>query len=156
MALDVSRLLIETGMDDVVANSRVRASSTLPLGVNWILGSGAPFSSNPGASLTLTITNMFTGICTLNPSATNTTTLDTAANIVAGVNSTTAGAVVGDIVDVLIINGNASNTITIAAGAGGAFDTNNANRSIPPSSSKEFLVRLTNVTPGSEAYVIYF
>lgn len=156
MALDVSRLVVETGMDDVMSNSRTRASASLPLGVNWVLGSGTPFTSAPGATLTLTAANILTGICTINPSTGNTTTLDTAANMVAALNNSSAGAVVGDIFDVLIINSSAANAITVAAGSGGTFDTNNANRTIPISTSKEFLIRLTNVTPGSEAYTIYF
>lgn len=156
MALDYGRLVNEAGLDDIVSNSRVRASASNPLGVNWIMGSGTPFSSNPGATLTLTAANMLSGICTINPSAGNTTTFDTAANIVAAVNASSAGAVVGDIIDVIIINGSGVNTITVAAGTGGAFDTNQPNRGIAVNTSKEFLIRLTNVTPGSEAYTIYF
>lgn len=156
MALNPAYTINELGMDDIVSNSRVRASAALPLGVNWIMGSGTPFTNAPGASLTLTAANMLTGICTLNPSTANTTTFDTAANIVAAVNASSAGAVIGDIVDVLIINANGTNAITIAAGAGGSFDSNNlTNRTIPVNTSKEFMVRLTNVTPGSEACVYY-
>lgn len=156
MALDVSRLVNELGMDDIVTNSRTRATASLPLGVNWIMGSGTPFSSNPAGTLTLTAANMLTGICTINPSTANTTTFDTAVNIVAAVNNSSAGAVVGDMVDFLVINGNGTNAITVAAGTGGTFDTNQANRTVPINTSKEFLIRLTNVTPGAEAYIIYF
>lgn len=156
MALNPAYTVNELGMDDIVSNSRVRASASLPLGVNWILGSGTPFTSAPAGTLTLTAANMLTGICTINPSTANTTTFDTAANIVAAVNNSSAGAVIGDIVDFLVINGNGTNAITVAAGSGGSFDTNQANRSIPINTSKEFLIRLTNVTAGSEAYIIYF
>ena len=156
MAVNNALTINEAGLDGICSNSRIRASATLPLGVNWILGSGTPFTSAPAATLTLTAANMLTGICTINPSTGNTTTFDTAANIVAAVNNTSAGAVVGDIVDFLVINGNGTNAITVAAGAGGTFDTNQANRSIPINTSKEFLIRLTNVTPGAEAYIIYF
>jgi hypothetical protein len=65
---------------------------------------------------------------------------------------------VGDIVRCLIVNGaDAAETITLAAGAGGAFDANQtaASQVIPQNASKFVHVRLTNVTAASEAYVAY-
>lgn len=65
---------------------------------------------------------------------------------------------VGDTLYCLITNGaNVSGAITLATGAGGAFDANQGggSRSIPFGTSKTVQVRITNSTPGSEAYVIY-
>lgn len=65
---------------------------------------------------------------------------------------------VGDVVKCLIVNGSdAAETITIGAGTGGGFDTNqtSASRVIPQNTSKTIYIRLTNVTASSEAYVAY-
>lgn len=157
----------EAGLDANVNNTRVRASKVAitvgtitfpaaPQGVNYIDGIGAPISVTPGATSTLLAEQMLTGIIISAPSAANTTTLDTAANIVSGVNKVTAGAVVGDYITFLVINGSGTNAITMVAGTGGSFDTNQANKVIAVNTSRYVWVRLTNVTPGSEAYVIYF
>lgn len=64
----------------------------------------------------------------------------------------------GDTIECLIINGaNASGTVTLAAGSGGGFDTNQGggSRVILFGTSKFVLIRFTNTTIGSEAYVIY-
>lgn len=154
--VDNGRLVNEAGLDGAQANGRTRATLTNPLGVNWIDGFGAPISLTPGASVTVTAAALLTGIATYNPSVANTATFDTAAAIVAAVNGISAGAVIGDCICILIINGSASNTMTLAAGTGGSFDTNQPNRGIAVNQSKWCIIRLTNVTPGSEAYVIYF
>lgn len=146
----------EAGLDGIMNNTRVRATPTNPLGVNYIDGIGTPVTSAPGATVTISAANILTGIITYSPSTGCTATFDTAANIVAAVNQASAGAVVGDYMSVLIVNGNGTNAITLAAGTNGSFDTNQANRSIPINTSKWVLIRLTNVTPGSEAYTIYF
>ncbi len=75
------------GMDEILGNARTRASTAQPLGVNWIEGAGTPTTGTPGASVTLTAANLLTGIITFNPSVANTATFDTAANIVAAVNT---------------------------------------------------------------------
>ena len=80
--------------------------------------------------------------------------LPTAALLVAAM----PGARVGDVIDCLIINGaDAAETITIGAGTGGTFDANQtaASRVIGQNASKLVRIRLTNVTPASEAYVVY-
>ncbi len=143
------------GMDEILGNARTRASTAQPLGVNWIEGAGTPTTGTPGASVTLTAANLLTGIITFNPSVANTATFDTAANIVAAVNTISAGAVVGDYISALIINGSAANTITLAVPAS-SFDTNQPNRVIAVNASRWVIIRLTNVTSGSEAYVVYF
>jgi len=62
---------------------------------------------------------------------------------------------VGATVGCLIVNGG-SNTITLLAGTGGGFDTNQSSgQSILTGTSKFVMVRFSNITIGSEAYVIY-
>jgi hypothetical protein len=127
-----------------------------PLGTNWMNGFGTPSSTTPGATMTLTAFQMSPGIAIIAPSAGNTTTFDTAANIVAMMNARSAGAVVGDILQLLIINGSAANAILMAAGTGGSFDTNQTNKSIAANTSRYIFIRITSVTPGSETYTVYF
>lgn len=104
---------------------------------------------------TLTAAQLLGGTIVRDPAgAGRTDTLPTAALLVAAI----PGAKVGDIIDTLIVNGaDAAETITLAAGTGGAFDANQtaASRVIPQNSSKRIRVRLTNVTAASEAYVVY-
>lgn len=167
MAFNQGTAWDEAGLDLEVNNMRVRATRgpitvgtitfpAAPLGINYIDGIGAPISTAPAATSTLLAEQLLCGIITQSPSTGNTSTFDSAANIVAAVNKVTAGAVVGDYVTVLLINGNATNAITLAAGSGGAFDTNQATRIIAVNTSRYCWIRLTNVTPGSEAYVVYF
>lgn len=115
----------------------------------------APASIATAGNVTLTAAQMATGIIVRDPAgAARTDTLPTAALLVAGL----PGVKVGQIVSVLIVNGaDAAETITLAAGTGGAFDTNQtaASRVIPQNASKLVHVRFTNVTAGAEAYVVY-
>lgn len=167
MAFNQGTAWDEAGLDLEVNNMRVRATRApltvgtitfpaAPLGINYIDGIGSPISTAPGASSTLLAEQLLTGIITQSPSTGNTSTFDTAVNIVAAINKVTAGAVVGDYLTFLLINGNGTNAITLAAGVGGGFDTNQATRIIPVNTSRYCWLRLTNVTPGSEAYVVYF
>ena len=83
-----------------------------------------------------------------------TATFPTAAQIVSAI----PNCRVGDSFWCLIINGAAvSGTLTLAAGSGGGFDANQGggSRIIPFGSSKDVCVRVTNTSPGSQAYVIY-
>jgi hypothetical protein len=157
MALNNALTINEAGLDQIVNCNRNRATIANPLGINYMLGIGTPVSLAPAGTQTLTAAQLGTGIVVLNPSVANTTTFDTAANIVAYFNSNSAGAVVGDILTCLIINGQSTNTLTLAAGSGGAYDTNQTagSRIILGNSSKVVYIRLTNVTSGSEAYVVY-
>lgn len=80
--------------------------------------------------------------------------LPTAALLVAAM----PGCAVGDTIRCWIINGaDAAEVLTIGAGSGGAFDTNQTatSRVIGQNSSKLLHIRLTNVTALSEAYVAY-
>lgn len=85
-----------------------------------------------------------------------TATLPTAALMAAGLRVAGNVPAVGQTVECLIVNGG-SGAITMSAGSGGTFDTNQqvASRTIPANLSKTVYVRMTNVTPGSEAYVVY-
>ena len=155
--LNYSQIDNMSSMDVIINNSRVRATVTNPLGVNYIDGFGTPASMTSGTALTFTSANLLTGIIVANPTAAIAATFPTAALLVAAVNANTAGAVVGDYVTCLVINGNATNALTLTAGSGGTFDANQASGSqaISAGSSKYIFMRLTNVTAGSEAYVIY-
>lgn len=87
-----------------------------------------------------------------------TATLPTAAQVRAAMSMFGSAARVGDTIYCLITNGaNASGGITLALGAGGAFDANQGggSRAIPFGTSKTVMLRMTNVTPGAEAYTIY-
>src|SRR6266576_1780178 len=98
MATNFSRVVNETDLDTVCANSRIRATSVpivvrsvtfpaSPLGVNYIDGIGAPVSLTSGTAMSLDAGQILTGICVLKPSANVNLTFDTAAQIVAGVNA---------------------------------------------------------------------
>lgn len=80
-------------------------------------------------------------------------TLPTAALLVAAMVS----PAIGDVLECQVINGSdAAETLTLAAGTGGGFDTNQtaASRVLPQNGSKTLLIRITGVqTP---AYVAYF
>jgi hypothetical protein len=85
-------------------------------------------------------------------------TLPTAALLAKGMSMFGSPARVGDTIYCLVTNGaNASGAITLSLGAGGAFDANQGggSRTIPFGTSKTLQIRMTNVTPGSESYVIY-
>lgn len=134
----------------VTGNSVAKLNQTMRL-----LPTGAPASIATAGNATYTAAQLLSGIIVRDPAgAGRTDTLDTAANIVAAL----SGAAVGDIITVHIVNGaDAAETITLAAGTGGAFDTNQtaASRVIPQNASKDIRIRLTNVTGGAEAYVVY-
>src|SRR6266702_5772986 len=134
-------------LDEITMNSRTGYNATavavnggtLPanvIGTNWMNGFGTPVSTTPGAASTITAAALSTGFIIQAPSAGNTSTFDSAANIVAMVNARSAGAVVGDVIQCLLINGSGANTITLAVPASGAFDTNQANRVIAVNTSR--------------------
>lgn len=156
LRLDEIDMNTRTGYNAVAVSVN---GGTLPansLGTNWMNGFGTPTSTTPGATATITAAQLSTGICVFAPSAASTLTFDTAANIVDMVNKRSAGAVVGDIIQCLIINGSGTNGITMAVPASGSFDTNQSNKAIAVNTSRYVFIRLTNVTGGSEAYVVYF
>lgn len=123
--------------------------------VRLILETGAPTSDATAGARTYTAAEILGGLIVRDPNgASRSDVLPTAALLVAAI----PGAKVGDIIECLIVNGaDAAETITIGAGAGGAFDANQtaASRVIPQNTTKCIYIRLTNVTPASEAYVVY-
>ena len=108
---------------------------------------------------TYTASMLLGGVIVRDPAgAGRTDTLSTAALLVAAVNAAgVGGARVGYTIRCKVVNGaDAAETITLAAGTGGAFETNQvaASRIIGQNTSKDIVIRLTNVTTGAEAYVV--
>lgn len=130
-----------------VVGSRLRGTF-----VNNLL---APASYATAGNQTYTVTDILSSVIVRDTAGGNRTdVLPTAALLVAGMKNPR----VGDIVDCLIVNGaDAAETLTLSAGSGGAFDTNQtaSSRVIGQNGSKLVRIRLTNVTSGSEAYVVY-
>lgn len=116
---------------------------------------GVPVSKATAGDVVLTAAEVLAGLVVADcAGAGRTYTLPTAALLVAAI----PGARVGDIVRCRVVNGSdAAEAITIAAGTGGGFDANQtaASRVIGQNTSKELVIRLTNVTASSEAYVVY-
>lgn len=139
------------------ATGRVRLNSgdSVPRSQSVQQSSPAPSSIATAGPETYTAAQILSGVIVRDPAgAARTDTLPTAALLVAAVKN----AKVGDMVRVLIVNGaDGIEAITLAAGAGGAFDANQtaASRVIPQNASKLVYVRLTNVTASAEAYVVY-
>ena len=144
-------------LDQIVNNSRNRATAANPLGVNWMMGIGTPTSTAPGSSnaTALTAANLGIGIVVLSPSTTALTfTTDTAANIVQYIQNNSAGVVVGDVLTCLIVNGSA-NAFTVGFGSNVSKDAN-VSATMPANTSRMFYFRVTNATQGSEAITVYF
>jgi hypothetical protein len=118
-------------------------------------GFGTPLSDATAGPITITAAQVLAGIIVRDPNgAGRTDTLPTAALLVAAMTR----PAIGDVLKLLIVNGaDAAESITIAAGTGGAFDANQtaSSRIIAQNSSKTIHIRLTNVTASSEAYVVY-
>lgn len=123
--------------------------------VRLILETGAPTSDATAGNRTYTAAEILGGIIVRDcAGGSRSDVLPTAALLVAAV----PGAKVGDIIEVMVVNGSdAAEVITLGAGAGGGFDTNQtaASRVIPQNATKSLRIRLTNVTASSEAYVAY-
>jgi hypothetical protein len=173
---DESRSVNQASLDTIVQNERSRATltpvtltaaigtptsyTTNALGTNWMAGFGAPRTLSSATGGTIDAGDLMTGIITIKNTNTSTSTFtfDTAANMVSAVNSCSAGAVIGDYIQCLIINSTGSGaggTLTLAAGSGGSFDANQSAPIVAVGTSRYVFVRLTNVTGGSESYVIY-
>lgn len=139
----------------VVDANKDAASFRVARAARVITAEGVPSSSNNAGANTITAAILLSGIYVRDCNgAGRTDTFDTAANIVAAL----PGAAVGDIIRLLIVNGtNGAFAITLAVPASGAFDGNQAaaTRIIGQNTSKTISLRLTNVTGGAEAYVVY-
>lgn len=116
---------------------------------------GAATSDATVGPRTFTAAEILGGTIVRDPNgASRSDVLPTAALLVAAL----PNAAVGDIIECEIVNGaDAAEVITIGAGVGGGFDTNQtaSARVIPQNASKSLRIRLTNVTAASEAYVAY-
>lgn len=122
-----------------------------------IMRQGAPTSDATAGAKTYTIAELLTGIIVRDcAGASRTDVLPTAALLVAGI----SGCAVGDTIECLIINGSdpVTEIITMTAGTGGEFDTNQTavSRTLLGTCSKLLRIRVTNITASSEAYVAYF
>ena len=116
---------------------------------------GTPASYATAGAQTYTAADVLSGVIVRDcAGAGRTDVLPTAALLVAAMTAPK----VGDVVRCLIVNGSdAAEAITLNAGSGGGYDTNQtaASRVIGQNTSKTVTIRLTNVTSGAEAYVAY-
>lgn len=119
---------------------------------HYISAEGAETFDATAGPLTLTAAMVLGGSLLRDPAgAGRTDVLPTAALLVAGL----TGAKVGDILALYVVNcADAAETITMSAGSGGTWNTNQpaAARVIPQNTSRWVFIRLTNVTSGAEAY----
>lgn len=126
---------------------------------SWMVGQGeavpAAASKNTAGGVTLTAAEIIGGIVVADPNgAGRTYTLPTAALLVAALQA----PAIGDLLRCKLVNGaDAAEAITIQEGTGGTWDANQtaSSRVIGQNTSKDVLIRLTNVTASSEAYVVY-
>ena len=122
---------------------------------DMVLGQGATASIGTAGAGTYSAANLLTGLIVRDPAgASRTDTCATAADLVAAI----PGAFVGQRIYCKIVNGaDAAETITVDAGTGGTYDANQtaASRVIGQNTGKTLVIRLTNVTAASEAYVLY-
>jgi hypothetical protein len=113
------------------------------------------------SSQTLTASQLLSGLLTIDPSTTRTLTLPTAANLVAAISE----PYVRDSFDFTIINTDGSSDRAVLAGNTGATTVGNLNvypvnyvsglTSYVTSGSATFRAVITNISSGSEAYIVY-
>jgi hypothetical protein len=135
---------------------RVSAKGNAPVFINkTMLINAAAASYATAGNITYTAAEVLDGIIVRDcAGAGRTDTLPTAALLVAAI----PGVANGDVARVYIINGSdAAEAITLAAGSGGVFDTNQtaASRVIPQNTSKMVHIRFTDVGSGTEAYAVF-
>lgn len=101
---------------------------------------------------TYTAGQVLSGMILRDPAgASRTDTLPTAALLIAA----WPGCQIGSMIDFTVENqADAAETITVAAGTGGTAASGHT-LTIAQSNSKEFRIRVTGITPGSEAYALY-
>lgn len=142
---------------EAAANPSSTGKVLLFPGCNPLQGDYLPAGTSKATAgpVTLTAAEVVGGIVVVDCAGTGRTyTLPTAADLVAAI----PGAKIGEIIRCLIVNGSdAAESITLAAGTGGGFDTNqtSASRIIAQNGSKLVHIRLTGVAASSEAYVVY-
>ncbi|HZT79587.1 MAG TPA: capsid cement protein [Gemmataceae bacterium] len=110
---------------------------------------GARSEATQNATATLTPAQVQGGLINSAPAAAITLTTPPAATLVAGI----PGCKVGDAFDVTLTNtAGAANSITLAAGAGATL---RGGTTVAQNKSALLRFVLTNVTPGTEAYVVH-
>ena len=124
--------------------------------------SPTPTSISTAGNVTLTAAQVLTGLIIRDANAGNRTdTLPTAALLVAGLGgnaatSTGGQAVVGLTIPLLMINTTgAANTFQLAMGTGGTAVGTTTTGTVAQGTSRQYFIRLTNVTSGAEAYSVY-
>lgn len=112
-----------------------------------------PTSINTAGNVTLTAAQVLSGIIVRDTNGgARSDTLPTAALLVAAITNPQ----VGDVLRCSMVGGGAA-IWTILVGAGGAFDANQlaAQQIVGVGQTKVMCIRLTNITPAAEAYVVY-
>lgn len=124
-----------------------------------LISHSTPTSTISTASaVTYTAAQVAGGRINRDPGADRTDVLPTAALLIAYLRNLVSqkqGVLsVGMTLDFILANlADAAETITLSAGSGGT--STGQTMTIAQNNSKRFQIRLTNVTPGSEAYVVY-
>ena len=119
---------------------------------------GVIFNTSNG-NVTINVNQMLIdGMYNYNPTASSKTlTTPTAAELIAGIASAGLGtAEVGDIFSVVFLNGNGSNSYTLAFGTGITNVNGNTSRTVSAGRSLIIYFRITNVTSGSQAISFYY
>jgi hypothetical protein len=152
--VDISKQVDLGGNDLIVdAVSYATTSAQSPMRVFDITGSSAPVVAS-GTTATITLANMFTGMIICTNAAAVTVTIDTAANLVSGLNALGSGAHVGDTITFDVSSGSANTGgVTIAANASGGTLNAGSSATITTGVQKTVIVRITNVS--TPAYTVY-
>lgn len=117
-----------------------------------------PAAVTTAGNVTYTVAQILSGFILRDPNgAARTDSLPTAALLVAGISPLAVGTIVSFTVMNASDGAADAENITIAAGAGGAFDAAQvaAARVVRTQSSRMVSIRFTNVSVGTEAYVVY-
>jgi len=135
------------------ANKDVATLRNVTAGVYRSSLAGSPLVDSTAGAKTYAAADVLSGLIVRDPNgAGRTDTFPTAALLVAAI----PGAAVGDKIRCKIVNNaDAAETITLQAGSGGSFGATQKTHTIAQNASLEVVIRLTNVTASSEAYVIY-
>lgn len=144
---------VEAGTSVTKVRGRLIANSVkdrAQLLIDAIGGRQASTVAAEVGAVTLTPAEVIGGVIDGVPTGAATYTLPTAADLVAGM----PGCKVGDMFEFIVTNNSGgANTITMAANASGG--TGDGTLTVAQNVVRKFAVRITNVTPSSEAYTLY-
>jgi len=151
--VDTSRRIDLSGNDVIVNSLAFAPAGSIPTGGtqgNIVIDvNGTAPTVNATASGTITFAMMTAGMY-CHTGAAATLTFDTAANIVAGLNSNYSGATIGSTVTFDITS--TSGVTTLNMGSGGTLSTGST-ATVAAASQRTYILRITNViTP---AYTVY-